>query len=46
MICLNKIKVCGVSTGINHSLIWDSDGKLYSFGNDAFGKLGFQYSYK
>ena len=39
---LNKVKVVGMSTGINHSLVWDQNGKLYSFGDHSYGKLGIQ----
>jgi len=39
---LNKIKIVGLSTGINHSLVWDENGRLYSFGDHSNGKLGIQ----
>ena len=32
--------VIGVSALATHSLIWTNDGKVYSFGNGEYGKLG------
>lgn len=37
---LDSVRVKGLATGRNHSLLWDSAGQLYSWGFAHHGKLG------
>ena len=33
-------KIVGISSGLTHSLAWDCEGKIYSWGSGVNGKLG------
>jgi len=35
-----KVKIVGISTSLNHSLAWDDNGSIYSWGDINEGKLG------
>ena len=35
-----QYKVVGVSASIQHVLVWDTDGRLFSWGSNNYGKLG------
>ncbi|KRX02540.1 Regulator of chromosome condensation 1/beta-lactamase-inhibitor protein II [Pseudocohnilembus persalinus] len=35
-----NLQIKGVSCGKSHCLLWDSDGKIYSWGDGQYGKLG------
>ena len=37
---LAMINIKGIATGTGHSLAWDSEGKIYSWGDTKYGKLG------
>ena len=37
---LNKNKIMAISAGDYHSLVLDSDGSVYSFGDNDYGQLG------
>lgn len=36
----NNIFINGVACGASHCIMWDRDGKLYSWGDASDGKLG------
>ena len=35
-----NVKIQGVATGCYHSLAWDNNGSIYSWGDTTEGKLG------
>jgi len=35
-----KTNIIGVSSGLTHTLAWDTKGRIYSWGEGSFGKLG------
>jgi len=35
-----KTNIIGVSSGLKHTLAWDSKGRIYSWGDGSYGKLG------
>jgi len=37
---LLKVKIVGIATSNKHSLAWDENGSLYSWGDSTEGKLG------
>ena len=37
---LLNVKIKGIATGDYHSLAWDDNGSLYSWGDHTEGKLG------
>lgn len=45
ILCLSTLHIVGVSCGYDHSLVWDSSGRLFSMGSSAGGKLGLQNIY-
>ena len=36
-------KIVGIAAGKTHTLAWDSEGRLYSWGDGSNGKLGHKY---
>jgi alpha-tubulin suppressor-like RCC1 family protein len=39
---LRGLTITAVATGDTHSVVLDKDGKLFSFGDNTFGQLGFE----
>lgn len=36
----HDLKIAGIACGLNHCLVWDTEGLLYSWGDGKDGKLG------
>ena len=41
---LKGFELIKVSTGDHHSLVLDKEGRVFAFGDNSFGQLGFDYS--
>lgn len=37
----NNCEIAGIATGLSHTLAWDKSGRIYSWGDSANGKLGY-----
>ena len=40
---LRNVKIIGVASGVSHTLAWDKQGRIYSWGDATEGKLGFAF---
>ncbi|MBQ8379459.1 MAG: hypothetical protein IJX34_01430 [Clostridia bacterium] len=40
---LSNVEFVEVSTGTNHTIALDSEGKIWTWGNNQYGQLGFDY---
>jgi alpha-tubulin suppressor-like RCC1 family protein len=41
---LKGFEIAKVAAGDHHSLVLDKEGRVFSFGDNSFGQLGFEYS--
>lgn len=40
---VDEVKIVGVACGSRHSFIWTETGQAYSFGNNFYAQLGYDF---